>query len=135
MPVAYSTDLRTRVIEAWNAKEGTQTQLAARFKVSLSFVKRVLRRYRTSRQIEAKPRGATLAPIIGGEVLKLVQSWIETKPDISLEELCSQLEVQAEIKVSQPTMCRAVQRLKMPRKKTLYASEQDTSAVRQQRDD
>jgi putative transposase len=43
MPVAYSTDLRTRVIDAWNAKEGTQTQLAERFKVSLSFVKRVLR--------------------------------------------------------------------------------------------
>jgi transposase len=117
MPVAYSTELRTRVIEAWKAKEGTQTQLAARFIVSLSFVKRVLRRYRTSGQTEAKPRGATLTPIVGGEVLKLVQSWIETKPDISLEELCSQLEAQAEIKVSQPTMCRAVQRLKMPRKK------------------
>lgn len=117
MPVAYSTDIRKRVIEAGNAKEGTQTQLAARFKVSLSFVKRVLCRYRSSGQTEAKPRGATLAPIIGREVLKLVQSWIETKPDITLEELCSQLEVQAEIKVSQPTMCRAVQRLKMPRKK------------------
>lgn len=117
MPVAYSSDLRTRVIEAWNAKEGTQTQLAARFKVSLSYVKRVLRRYRLNGQTEAKPRGATLAPIIGGEVLKLVQGWIETKPHISLEELCEQLEAQAEIKVSQPTMCRAVQRLKMPRKK------------------
>lgn len=43
MPVAYSTDLRTRMIDAWNAKEGTQRQLAERFKVSLSFVKRVLR--------------------------------------------------------------------------------------------
>jgi hypothetical protein len=37
MPVAYSTDLRTRVIEAWKSKEGTQAQLAERFKVSLSF--------------------------------------------------------------------------------------------------
>lgn len=53
MPVAYSSDLRTRVIEAWKAFEGTQTQLAARFKVSLSFVKRVVRRYRTSGQTEA----------------------------------------------------------------------------------
>ena len=59
MPVAYSTDLRTRVIDAWDAEEGTQRQLAERFKVSLSFVKRVLRRYRTSAQREAKPRGAT----------------------------------------------------------------------------
>lgn len=67
MPVAYSTDLRTRVIHAWDAKEGTQRQLAERFKVSLSFVKRVLRRYRTSAQRAAKPRGATLAPTINGE--------------------------------------------------------------------
>jgi transposase len=117
MPVAYSTDLRTRVIDTWNAKEGTQAQLAERFKVSLSFVKRVLHRYRTSAQREAKPRGATLAPTINGEALILVQRLIEHKPDITLEELSEQLEKRTQIKVSKPTMCRAVQRLKMPRKK------------------
>jgi transposase len=123
------------VIDAWNAQEGTQSQLAERFKVSLSFVKRVLRRYRTSGQREAKSRGATLTPTIDREALKEVQSWIEQKPDILLEELCEQLAKHQGIKVSQPTMCRAVQRLKMPRKKTLYATEQDTPGVRQQRDD
>jgi transposase len=117
MPVAYSTDLRTRVIAAWNAKEGNQAQLAERFKVSLSFVKRVLRRYRTSGQTEAKPRGATLTPTIDGETLLLVQGWIEHKPDILLAELCEQLEAHQGIQVSQSTMCRAVQRLKMPCKK------------------
>lgn len=74
MPVAYSSDLRTRIIDAWTAKEGTQAQLAERFKVSESFVKRVLRRYRISGQRDAKSRGATLAPTIDGEALKLVQS-------------------------------------------------------------
>jgi len=135
MPVAYSTDLRTRVIDAWHTKEGTQRQLAQRFKVSLSFVKRVVRRYRTSAQREAKPRGATLGPIIDGEYLTMVQRLIEHKPDISLQQLCEQLAERTQIKVSKPTMCRAVQRLEMRRKKTLYASEQDTRRVRQQRDD
>src|SRR4028118_2138049 len=116
MPVAYSTDLRTRVIDAWDAGEGTQCQLAERFKVSLSFVKRVLRRYRTSAQREAKPRGATLAPTIKGEALALLQRLIANKPDILLEELCGQLEKHMQIKVSKPTMCRAVQRLQLPRK-------------------
>lgn len=37
MPVAYSTDLRTRVIDAWNAKEGTQAQLAERFTPEFEF--------------------------------------------------------------------------------------------------
>lgn len=67
-------NLRIRVINAWNAKEGIQAQLAERFKVSLSFVKRVLRGYRASGQTEAKPRGATLAPTMHGAVLKKVQS-------------------------------------------------------------
>jgi transposase len=117
MPVAYSTDLRTRVIDAWTAKEGTQAQLAERFKVSESFVKRVLRRYRTSGEKEAKPRGATVAPTIDEVTLNQVQRWIEQKPDILLKELCEKLAVQQGIQVSQSTMCRALQRLRLPRKK------------------
>ncbi len=31
MPVAYSSDLRTRVRDAWNAREGTQAELRERF--------------------------------------------------------------------------------------------------------
>ena len=46
-----------------------------------------------------------------------MQSWIENKPDISLEKLCEQLEEHTQREVSKPTMCRAVQRLEMPRKK------------------
>ncbi|BAZ90990.1 transposase [Raphidiopsis curvata NIES-932] len=36
MPKPYSIDLRNRVIVAWVAREGSQRQLAERFKVSLS---------------------------------------------------------------------------------------------------
>lgn len=55
MPVADSKDLRTRVIAAWEAKQESQRQLAERFKVSLSYVQRVLRCYRQTGQIEALP--------------------------------------------------------------------------------
>jgi len=108
MPVAYSTDLRTRVIDAWDAKEGTQRQLAERFRVSLSFVKRVLRRYRTSAQRAAIAQGSN-AGTDHGEALALLQHLIADKPDILLAELCGQLEQRMHIKVSQPIMCRAVQ--------------------------
>ncbi|WP_248277700.1 hypothetical protein [Brasilonema sp. UFV-L1] len=46
MPVSYSGDLRRRVIIACVAKEGSQRQLTQRFKVSLSFVRNLLRHYR-----------------------------------------------------------------------------------------
>jgi transposase len=57
MAVAYSEDLRRRVVEAWEGKEGSQRHLAQRFKVSLSFVRNLLRHYRINGQIEAKRRG------------------------------------------------------------------------------
>jgi hypothetical protein len=49
MAVAYSTELRERVVRAYQAGEGTQEQIAQRFQVSSSFVQRLLRGYRQSR--------------------------------------------------------------------------------------
>ena len=41
---AYSIDLRQKILSAWQNKEGTQRELAKRFKVSLSFLRNFLRR-------------------------------------------------------------------------------------------
>ncbi|MEH2078489.1 MAG: hypothetical protein V7K89_00270 [Nostoc sp.] len=67
MPVFYSKDLRERVIMAWEAKEGSQRKLAQRFKVSLSFVRNLLRQYRANGQIEAKRREGYQKPTSIGE--------------------------------------------------------------------
>ena len=55
MPAPLSIDLRQRVIAAYQAKEGSQRELAKRFKVSLSFVSDLTRRYRQARTVEPKP--------------------------------------------------------------------------------
>lgn len=117
MPVAYSGDLRRRVIEACVAKEGSQRQLAQRFKVSLSFVRNLLRRYRQSGQIEAKRRGAYLQPTIGDEHLTIVKSLVEAKNDLLLSELCDRFVERTSIRVSISTMHRAVKRLNLRCKK------------------
>ena len=119
MPVAYSGDLRSRVIAAWEAKEGSQRQIAQRFKVSLSFVRNLLRHYRTNGQIEAKRRGGNLKPIIQDEQLALVKSLVEEKNDLLLSELCDRLMEKTGVKVSVPTMYRAVEKLNLRRKKKL----------------
>ncbi|MDB9486684.1 helix-turn-helix domain-containing protein [Dolichospermum circinale CS-537/01] len=64
MPTPYAIDLRSRVIMVWVAKEGSQRQLAERFKVSLSFIRDLLRRYRETGQIEPKQCGGYEKPII-----------------------------------------------------------------------
>lgn len=117
MPVAYSEDLRGRVIAAWVAKEGSQRQIAQRFKVSLSFVRNLLRHYRQSGQIGAKRRGGYLQPIIRDEHLVLVKSLVEAQNDLLLSELCDRFRENTGITVSVPTMHRAVQRLNLRSKK------------------
>ncbi|MEH2382862.1 MAG: transposase [Nostoc sp.] len=73
---------------AWEGKEGSQRQLAQRFKVSLSFVRNLLRQYRTNGQIEAKRRGGYQKPTIINEHLSIIQSLVEGKNDLLLRELC-----------------------------------------------
>ncbi|MEA5516740.1 helix-turn-helix domain-containing protein [Nodularia sp. UHCC 0506] len=80
--------MRRRVIVAWEGKEGSQRQLAERFKVSLSFVRNLLRHYRHNGQIEAKPRGGYQQPTIQNEQLSIIQSLVEEKNDLLLRELC-----------------------------------------------
>ena len=57
MPAPLSIDLRTRIISAYQGKEGSLRQLAKRFKVSLSFVRDLTRRHRELGTIEPKPHG------------------------------------------------------------------------------
>ena len=113
MPVSYSGDLRRRVIIAWEAKEGSQRQLAQRFKVSLSFVRNLLRHYRQNGQIEAKPRGGYQQPIIQNEQLRIIQSLLKEKNDLLLRELCDRYEQKTGIRVSIPTMHRAIKKIRL----------------------
>jgi putative transposase len=117
MPVAYSVDLRRRVIEAYVAKEGSQRQLAQRFKVSLTFVRNLLRHYRQTGIVAAKRRGGYMQPKIAAEHLAVVQALIEEQNDVLLKELCERFGERTGIVVSIPTMHRAVQRLQMRHKK------------------
>ncbi len=42
----YSNDLRTRVIQAYQNKEGSMRKLAQRFSVSVSFIWRLVNKYK-----------------------------------------------------------------------------------------
>src|SRR3954469_5590916 len=59
---AYSTDLRVRVVAACDARDGTRDQIAARFSVSASWVRKILRQRRDSGSIEPRPHGGGRAP-------------------------------------------------------------------------
>ena len=92
-------------------------QLAKRFRVSLTFIENLLKRYRTDGTVEPRAHG-------GGQVAKLSQdqeavvaTLIEENNDAILVELCDQLEQRVGVRISRATMGRYVQKLKLTRKK------------------
>lgn len=113
---AYSVDLRQKIVDAYKQNEGSQRELAKRFKVSRNFVRLLLKRYQTAGTVEPKLHTGGFAPKLA-EQLKLVQELVEQDNDATLEELCVQLEQQTDTRVSPSTLCRTLQRLNLIRKK------------------
>ena len=61
---AYSNDLRERVAAACAAPGATQTAVAARFCVSVSFVEKLCQRQRASESVAALPHRSGPAPLL-----------------------------------------------------------------------
>jgi len=79
---AYSLDLRKKILSAWQNKENTQRGIAKRFKVSLSFVRDFLRRYRETKEIAARPQGGDRRSKIKGKDEELVKTIVKKQNDI-----------------------------------------------------
>jgi transposase len=104
----YSDDLRQKLIEAWQAGHGTQAELAEWFGVSLSWVEKVLWRWRTTGQTAARPHRHGPLPVIAPARLERL---VQRQPAATLAELGQRLQVRAS------TVHRALARLDLPRKK------------------
>lgn len=116
---AYSVDLRQKIIEAHNQKEGSQRQLAKRFRVSLSFIENLLKRYRTEGTVEPRAHGGGRVAKLSIEQEQVLVALVAEDNDAILVELCARLEQQTGVRVSRATMGRIVQKLKLTRKKKL----------------
>ena len=117
MPAPLSIDLRQRVSRAYQAKEGSQRQLAERFKVSLSFIRDLTRRYRQTGSVEPKPHGGGAVAKIGIAQLPIIKALVEAQPDALLEELCERFTEKTGVQVSVSTMQRTVTKLELSVKK------------------
>lgn len=111
----YSLDLRERVIKAW---EGGKTQgwIAATFDLSISTVKRYIRQYRQEGHVQAKVQKRA-QPLIGEADRIVLEQMVAQAPLATLMEYCEAWEQHSGVRVSTVTMCRALQRFELPRKK------------------
>lgn len=119
MAAAYSVDLRKKILSAWIKKESSQRGLAKRFKVSLSFIRNFLRRYRETGEITPKPQGGDRRSKISETEQKLLENLVTEKNDIYLRELKNELEQRTGIEISTSSLCRSLKKLKLGRKKKL----------------
>ena len=109
--MAYSNDLRQKLVEAWQAGQGTQQELADDFGVSLGWVEKVLRHWRATGQTNAPTYRH--GPLPSWKTARVTRA-VERHPDATLAELGQRLHLSA------ATVCRALQRLGLPRKKSLF---------------
>jgi putative transposase len=120
--MAYSEDLRRTVVEAYAQREGSMRVLARRFKVSLGFVRELLKRYRTTGTIKAKAYRRGAKPKVDEAGEHYLQELIRQAPALTLWELSERYERRWGVSVSKSAMDRTLRRLKITRKKTALRS-------------
>ena len=86
MAKGYSLDLRRRVFGAWQRGEGSQSEIAARFAVSVSFVRDLSRRFREGGDVAAKPYGGGRAPSVDAATGAQIRALVAARNDATIEE-------------------------------------------------
>ncbi len=127
----YSLDLRTKIINAYKNKEGTQKEIAKIFGVGLATVCRYWQKHCQKKDLSFAIRRHGPLPELSGNKLERVKQLVITHPDATLDELCKYYNRNRKIKVGRSMMWRACKKLGFKvKKKSLYAQECERDDVK-----
>src|SRR5512147_460223 len=126
----YSFDLRQRVAAALDAHEGSQPQIARLFRVSVSFITRLLRHRHQTGSLAPKPHGGGHPPALDQTGREKLRQAVRDQPDATLAELAAR----AGVPCGRMAISRTLRELKITRKKkSLHATQRDSPRVRRKR--
>jgi transposase len=111
---AYSIDLRERVVAASDEGLDTRAEVAERFSVSESWIRRLLQRRRETGSIAPKPRGGGQPPAFDAQGADRLREAVAADPDATLKELAGAVGVACSTSATD----RALRRLGITRKKS-----------------
>lgn len=114
--MAYSQDLRERVIGAVRAGEQSLSQVARTFGISESTVDKWSRRWRETGRVAALPWAGGPKRALR-DCAATIRAEVRKQPDLTVAELCERVEGATGVKASHSMMSRELQRLNLPRKK------------------
>ena len=117
MPGAYSADLRERVLLLGARGRLSRARIAALFQVAESTVYRWLQTWRREGRGTAKPHAGGPPPRLDEAALDELRAIVAEANDLSLAEYARRLHERAGVTASGPTVCRALQKLGLRRKK------------------
>ena len=112
-------------------------ELAERFLVSVGWAKKISAQRNRTGQAERVPHQPGRKPHAGPEAQQQVMAWIEAKPDLTLAEIQIQVAQRGRhVRLSMPQIWHLLRKTgSAAEKKSLHASERDTEANRQQREE
>ena len=114
--MAYSQDLRERVIAAVKSKQQSLAQIAQTFGVSESTVDKWAQRWRATGKVAALPWAGGVKRSLR-DCATVIRAEVRKQPDATLDELCHRVEAATDVKASPSMMSRELTRLDLPRKK------------------
>lgn len=104
MAKPYSDDLRRRILQAYAQGEGTQAQLAQRFRVSLGYVEKVRGQQIRTGKMERVPHHPGRKPKFTEPIREQLRDWLRQQPDFTLAELQEKLGQAKQLRVSVPSL-------------------------------
>jgi transposase len=101
MPIAYSDDLRRKLLEARQRGEGSFPRLAARFGVSVAWAGKITAQLARTGKMEREPgRKRGPASKITPALEQDLKDWIVEQPDLTLSELQHRLNQDRQVQIS-----------------------------------
>jgi transposase len=82
-----SNDLRERILNAVDNREGSWRQIAARFCIDVSTLTRLLQLRRQTGSFDPGPHGGGVAPTLDIHALERLRTLVEETPDATRETL------------------------------------------------
>jgi transposase len=114
----YSNDLRRRIVEVYESGEYPQDEVAELLGACTATIRNLLRRKSEAGSPDAFPHAGGRVPTLAEEERKQVPALVTAHDDATLAELGTLAAQQVNKNLSPSSLCRLLQALGLPRKKS-----------------